>query len=335
MIMKRFCFLTVVLAAALCISSCNDNNDEKTFGLCLVSVENVGADFKDSIEKLSEAGIKQIELMNYFGDGQYGMTAEELKAYLDSKGVTVLSSNTMGGSVDVENEEDYLKRWDNLLKEHQVLGAKYVTMTANLYWGDIDRVKKICETLNKIGALAKSYGISFLYHFHNIEYCNIKNTDIMAAEFMLENTDPEYVNFQFDTFWAIQGKIDPVAFMKKHADRIPCLHFKDYYWLSDDSETYAEGYGPLFETFYQYCGKDVILDMEPYMTMEEMQAKVRMHEGITRSETPWPTPRPGNRRPAPTARPKVNADSLNQVRLKSMDAVLTDIEYLNSKSYVK
>ena len=52
MIMKRFCFLTVVLAAALCIASCNDNNDEKTFGLCLVSVENVGKTLLKNCQRL-------------------------------------------------------------------------------------------------------------------------------------------------------------------------------------------------------------------------------------------------------------------------------------------
>lgn len=330
--MKRLIY--IFLAAAV-LTSCQAKEEQKDIALCLVSVENIGVNFEDTIIKLAEAGITKVELINYFGGGQYGMTAEELRAFFDKHGISVLSSNTMGGSIDVENEEDYLNRWDGLFKEHQILGAKYVSMTANLYWGDIDRVQKICQTLNKIGALAKSYGIQFIYHLHNIEYETIMGTDIRAVDYMLENTDPELVNFQFDTFWSIQGKVDPVEFMKAHADRIPCLHFKDYYELTDTTSTYAEGYGPLFETFYENCGEDVILDMEPLMSREEMHAKTRMHAGITHSENPWPTPRPGNGNRPRMNPPKRNIDSLDQVRLRSLDAVIANIRYLQSKSYVK
>ena len=329
--------MLAAFVAALILSSCSQPQPaKKTFGLCLVSVENINADFKDTIRKLAAAGVSRIELMNYFGGGQYGMAAEQLRSFLDENGISVLSSNTMGGSVDVENEEEYLARWDALLKEHKVLGAKYVSMTANLYWGGIDRVEKICQTLNEIGKMADGYGIRFIYHLHNIEYSTILDTDIRAVDYMMEHTDPAYVNFQFDTFWAVQGGVDPVAFMKEHADRIPCLHFKDYYELSDDSDTFQGGYQPLFDTFYQYCGEDVILDMEPYMTREEMQAKVVMHAGITHSQTPWPTPRPGaGPRPRPASPDPARQDSLNQARLKSLDAVLANIHYLQSKDYVK
>ena len=338
--MKRITYLVAALAA-FAIISCKQKEEQpvkKEFGLGLVAVENISVDFKDSIRKLAEAGLTKIELMNYFGGGQYGMTPEEIKAFLDENGITVMSSNTMGGSVDVENEEEYLQRWDALLQEHKIMGAKYVTMTANLYWGPVERVEKICQTLNKIGAIAKGYGIQFLYHLHNIEYSTIIGTDIKAVDYMLAHTDPEFVNFQFDVFWGLMGGIDPVAFMKEHHDRIPCLHFKDYYTLSDDSPTFDGGYEPLFDTFYEYCGEDVILDMEPYMTRVQMAQKVLMHAGITHQErNNWPTPggRGGNRPRMNFPPQERNTDSLNQERLRSLEAVISNIHYLQQKPYVK
>lgn len=340
--MKRAAYALTALLITLMAASCKQKETQpvqKEFGLGLYAVENINADFKDSIRRLAEAGLKNVELMNYFGGGQYGMTPEELKAFFDENGISVLSSNTMGGTVDVENEEEYLQRWDNLFKEHKILGAKYVAMTANLYWGPVERVEKICQTLNKIGAMANGYGIKFLYHLHNIEYSTIIGTDIMAVDYMMEHTDPALVNFQFDVFWAQMGGIDPVAFMKKYHDRIPCLHFKDYYALSDDSKTFEGGYQPLFDTFYELCGDDTILDMEPYMTMEQFDEKIKMHAGVTHAEAnPWPAPRPragGANRPPQMAPQQRNLDSLNQLRLKSLDAVIANIHYLQEKPYVK
>ena len=130
--------------------------------------------------------------------------------------------------------------------------------------------------------------------------------------------------------------IDAIFFVKKgHFSIHKHRHFKDYYELTDTTSTYAEGYGPLFETFYENCGEDVILDMEPLMSREEMHAKTRMHAGITHSENPWPTPRPGNGNRPRMNPPKRNTDSLDQARLRSLDAVIANIRYLQSKSYVK
>jgi sugar phosphate isomerase/epimerase len=339
-IAKAFLLLSAAAALAVSAVSCKNEEKPKEFALGLVAVENINVDFKDSIKRLAEAGLKKVELMNYFGGGQYGMTAEELKAFLDENGIEVLSSNTMGGSVDVEHEEEYLQRWDALLKEHKTLGAKYVVMTANLYWGPIERVEKICQTLNKIGAMAKGYGIQFLYHFHNIEYNTIIGTDILASDYMLAHTDPDLVNFQFDVFWAQMGGIDPVEYMKKYTNRFPCLHFKDYYELSDDSKTFKGGYKPIFDTFYKLCGEDTILDMEPYMTMEQMEEKIKMHASITHAETNnWPTPRPrtgnGGRPPQMNFPQQRNTDSLNRERLRSLEAVIANIKYMQEKPYIK
>ncbi len=43
----------------------------------------------------------------------------------------------------------------------------------------------------------------------------------------MENTDPDYVGIQLDTYWATRGGCDPVEFIRNHPDRVWALHQKD------------------------------------------------------------------------------------------------------------
>jgi sugar phosphate isomerase/epimerase len=46
-------------------------------------------------------------------------------------------------------------------------------------------------------------------------------------DFMLENTDRDLVMFEFDTYWAIRGGQDPIAWIRKFGKRCDLLHQKD------------------------------------------------------------------------------------------------------------
>ena len=43
-----------------------------------------------------------------------------------------------------------------------------------------------------------------------------------------ENTDPDYISFQIDTFWALRGGLDPVELFRKYGKRVRLLHQKDF-----------------------------------------------------------------------------------------------------------
>ena len=47
------------------------------------------------------------------------------------------------------------------------------------------------------------------------------------AKQLLVATDPALVTFELDLAWVVTAGADPVAYLKKHADRISMLHVKD------------------------------------------------------------------------------------------------------------
>lgn len=62
-------------------------------------------------------------------------------------------------------------------------------------YSDGKAVQKLAEDLNKAGKELKQGNIELLYHNHNCEFCKIAK-EKTAYQFLLEETDPEYLNFE-------------------------------------------------------------------------------------------------------------------------------------------
>ncbi|MEQ9581537.1 MAG: sugar phosphate isomerase/epimerase, partial [Arenibacter sp.] len=69
-------------------------------------------------------------------------------------------------------------------------------------------------------------GLKLLYHNHDFELK--KGEDgVVTLDYLLENTDPKYVNFQMDLYWVTKADQDPVAYFTKYPGRFIMWHVKD------------------------------------------------------------------------------------------------------------
>ena len=93
-------------------------------------------------------------------------------------------------------------------------------------YGSEAAVKELAQRLNKTGKALKEQGIELLYHNHN---CELRRTESgkRAYEILLEETDPEYVNFEFDSYWFAEGGADPLYWMRKLDSRMKLWHIND------------------------------------------------------------------------------------------------------------
>lgn len=87
-------------------------------------------------------------------------------------------------------------------------------------------VKELAERLNAAGKKLKEEGISLLYHNHNCELQKV-DKNRTAYDVIVENTDPEYVNFELDTYWFTDGGADVEAIMEKLGNRMVMWHIND------------------------------------------------------------------------------------------------------------
>ena len=312
---------------------------KKDIGVGLCSVIGIGADFEDSVRRIAKTGATYVELNNFMGGRMIGLTPGDAKAIFDKYGLRVISDVTMASVI--EDTPVYLERWEQIFKEDSVLGVKYVSMTANLCWGTEEHVKMSCEVLDKLGALAKKYGIQFLYHLHNIEFNPILDSDYpgQIVDYMMEHTDPELVKFEDDVFWVQIGGRDAVEFLKEHADRIPMLHVKDFYFIGEGN--YLD-YKAILTQYYAQGGHDWVLEMEDPMTRQQMYDKAEGHDRMsqTRESTGGPG-RPGGpgfggvNRPQPTPEQiAARQRAQNASRLRSLRDVEKNMRTLEGLPYI-
>ncbi|MDE6168568.1 MAG: TIM barrel protein, partial [Acetatifactor sp.] len=93
-------------------------------------------------------------------------------------------------------------------------------------YGEETAVRELAGRLNRAGKALAAEGISLLYHNHNCELQRVK-PDKRAYDILLEETDPELVNFEFDSYWFAEGGADPLSWMQRLGDRMKLWHIND------------------------------------------------------------------------------------------------------------
>lgn len=121
-----------------------------------------------------------------------------------------------------------LKNAQDIADEAEAYGTSYVVVTGmhRFNYSDKQAVLELAGKLNKAGRLLKKHGIHFLYHNHNCEFRKVSR-DKTAYQLLLEETDPEYVNFEFDSYWPAEAGCDVMELMKTLGSRMKLYHIND------------------------------------------------------------------------------------------------------------
>lgn len=171
-----------------------------------------------TLARIKELGITELE------GGARGMDRQEFKKLLKEHGLKIVAS---GAGFDRIQHRDSIQKVIDNAKD---LGATYVVC----YWipheGDnftFADMKAAVEVFNEAGRIFKENGLSFCYHPHGYEFRGYEDGKGTLFDYMMDNTNPEYVNYQMDVFWIKNPGQDPVALLKKYPARWKMLHLKD------------------------------------------------------------------------------------------------------------
>ncbi|HEX3302484.1 MAG TPA: sugar phosphate isomerase/epimerase [Thermomicrobiales bacterium] len=192
-------------------------------GLQLYSVRNsLARDPWGTLARLAEAGFTHLEAANHHartdpGVG-FGVAASELRAQLANLGLSIIGCHI--NPLELDN----LPR---ALDYQAELGNTQFGCDIEFFpYGDRDYVLRRAEMFNKVGELARERGMRFYYHNHFQEFQRIG--DDYVYDLILENTDPDLVKLELDTYWMYRGGQDPIKWMHKCADRVILVHQKDF-----------------------------------------------------------------------------------------------------------
>lgn len=249
---------------------------EKNIALQLYSLRgDIGKDYGKTIQKVGEMGYASIEAAGY-GDGKfYGKTPADFKADLKKAGMTALSSHTTRQLSDKElASKDFteaLKWWDECITAHKDAGMAYIVAP----WMGVPKTLKdlqtYCEYYNEIGKKCREKGLSFGYHNHAHEF--VKVEDRVMYDYMLENTNPEYVFFQMDVYWTVMAQQSPVDYFHKYKGRFKILHIKDKRELGQSGMV---GFDAIFRNTDAAGTKHLIVEVENYSYEPEKSVKLSL-----------------------------------------------------------
>jgi len=167
------------------------------------------------LDQIRDMGITEIE-----GGPVQGQTAEEFRQMCEDRGLTIPSTGA-GYEQLVDDPESIAER-------AKALGSKYV-MTS---WiphqvGNFgyDEARQAAVDFNNAGKVLKEHGLTFTYHFHGYEMKEHENGTLL--DYIIQNTNPEYVSFQMDIFWVQFGGGNPAELLRQYCNRFKTLHLKD------------------------------------------------------------------------------------------------------------
>lgn len=87
-------------------------------------------------------------------------------------------------------------------------------------------VRELAQRLNAAGRALKGQGIRLLYHNHNCEFLRV-GPGISGYGLLLAETDPDAVNFEFDSYWCADCGADPLRVMDALGKRMKLWHIND------------------------------------------------------------------------------------------------------------
>ena len=192
-------------------------------GLQLYSVrQSLAKDSWGTLARLSEAGFTYLEAANHNARNDpgvgFGVSAPELRNRLAELGMSIVGCHINPLDVDI------LPR---ALDYQPELGNTQFGCDIEFFpYGDRDYVLRRAELFNRVGELARERGMRFYYHNHFQEFQRFGHDS--AYDLILENTDPNLVKLELDTYWIYRGGQNPIEWMKKYADRVILLHQKDF-----------------------------------------------------------------------------------------------------------
>jgi sugar phosphate isomerase/epimerase len=211
--MSRRSFLTT--AAAATAATTLQARALPTVGVQLYTVRRV----------LPKAPLETLRAIEQIGYREVECTADGLEAIWPSLKETSLKpvSVHLNAQVFIHQPEKLPASID----EAQKHGFEYVVCP----WidprdrGGVEMIRKLGETLNHAGELARKAGMRLCYHNHAFEYQ--PTPDGRLLDVLMKTTDPKLVSLELDVMWASVAGVDPVSVLKQYGDRIPLVHLKN------------------------------------------------------------------------------------------------------------
>ena len=200
---------------------------KKKIGIQLYSLrDDIGKNVDATLEAVAKIGYSFIETYGYDKGKFFGKSPKDFSKQLGDLGMKMTSAHTGFGVYGNDSTE----AWDAVKKnmsDTREAGSKWIVQAG--YPGGrytkFSQVEKLADTFNKVGELAKTFGLKFAYHNHREEFRAVENH--IPYQKYIELTDASLVSFQMDIGHVANEMADYRAYLKLYPGRFECLHIRD------------------------------------------------------------------------------------------------------------
>ena len=269
--MKKFFAYAVAALATIsmvAMTSCGSSEPaKKQVGIQMYSVHQDYANIEPALQKIAEAGYTAIETLNFGGVPQcFGLEPAAFKALCDKYGLKIVSTHG-GVAYNPEDLEGTMAKWRELFAGLKTMGAKYCVIPGQNFGSTLADIEACCDFCNKVGEVAKEYGLKLGYHNHAGDFAKVEGETIL--DYVIKHTDADKFLIELDVCKTNMGDADYMHYLKTYGDRIKILHAK---------EDGVLGTGPIdfeavFNQFYANGAIDCFVEYELPFRLGEDQAE--------------------------------------------------------------
>ncbi|AEF80073.1 sugar phosphate isomerase/epimerase family protein [Leadbettera azotonutricia] len=199
---------------------------KKSLGIQMYSMRKKLAEVNDPrivFRKIKEAGYDSVQ-----GDPSHGMTPKQYKNALSDIGLFPLVypayiGGAEGGILGILQNPDFVIKGANAF---EVKIVEVATILSE-YRGSEDDFARFAGLMNLAARPLAKEGIKLLYHNHALEFHRFPSGKT-GLDVLVNETDPELVEFCLDIHWMQAGGVDSALWIRKLSGRMSLIHYKDY-----------------------------------------------------------------------------------------------------------
>lgn len=173
---------------------------------------------ESGFRRISESGLNAVELA-YIKLGSEEINAVE--SACKTHGVAVGSTQITFDFLD--------KKRDWVLQFHQQLSCELTSVSVlplRAIFGKREQLLRFAEQLEELGQYYRERGLQLCFHHHDFEFRRYGND--VGLDLLLNNTSPENVGLELDTYWAARGGKSPQQMIADLDGRVKVVHLRDF-----------------------------------------------------------------------------------------------------------
>jgi inosose dehydratase len=184
------------------------------------------------LEQIADAGFEAV-----MADVPAEMAAQEYGDLLAEYGLVPAPGYYSAALEEIDLRDEILETAARRAELHRELGLSEMFVAAKMtptstrvarpargVAHDGNRLAVIAETLAQIGSTTRERGVTSCLHQHVGSW--VETGD--EVEWILEHVEPELLALGPDTGHLAWAGVDPLAFVRRHRDRVRALHVKDF-----------------------------------------------------------------------------------------------------------